>query len=451
MANYVLVTQYTSGDVMPFIKMGALLRDHGHDVTICTHCIYEEQVLGKGMNFASLDLPEQFNDMIRDLPLLADPVNEKESSLRFNTLYHGKDQLLHDYEAIVKYCNRKDTVLVVRHRSCISGILIAEKLNLPIATVILAPNYLAHMNIHQSIMGEEIVTEINKARKVLGLKEISNWTDWMCSPGKILALWPEWFAAKEGSWPEQLETLGFPICIEQEPNISELFEESIEEYLNSGKKVVLITGGSSRILKPEFNIVATEACGSRDFVGILVAPHDELVPKKLPENVIRVRYTNLKSLMNRVDVIIHHGGMGSLSEAMMVGIPQVILPYMIDRPDNAFRAQHLGVAESFPPLRWDVEKIAQILDKMIAGKYEDSCRIVMGKMKEKNLSKNILESLEEMILCKDFLMPNIENIKPIYINPVCTVTKKSVKLAAMDDKKKRELLKVLMKQKLTVK
>ena len=102
MANVILVTHWTGGDVYPFIRLGKLLRIEGHDVTILTHCVYEEKAKAAGLRFLPVDTMEEYKDLNRDLSMLADPIGRKDEYLRFHSLYHGKERLLREVGLIEK-------------------------------------------------------------------------------------------------------------------------------------------------------------------------------------------------------------------------------------------------------------------------------------------------------------------------------------------------------------
>ena len=49
-------------------------------------------------------------------------------------------------------------------------------------------------------------------------------------------------------------------------------------------------------------------------------------------------------LMPKVDVMVCHGGMGSVAAALAAGVPMVCIPISRDQPLNANRAAQLGAA-----------------------------------------------------------------------------------------------------------
>ena len=68
--------------------------------------------------------------------------------------------------------------------------------------------------------------------------------------------------------------------------------------------------------------------------------------------------------MAHVDAVIHHGGMGTVGWATAAGVPQLVLAMGADRPDNAARLQHLGVAGYLPPRAWQPSAVAEQLGKL---------------------------------------------------------------------------------------
>ncbi len=47
-------------------------------------------------------------------------------------------------------------------------------------------------------------------------------------------------------------------------------------------------------------------------------------------------------LLPRARCLVHHGGVGTTSQAFEAGIPQLVLPFAHDQFDNAARVQRLG-------------------------------------------------------------------------------------------------------------
>ena len=62
----------------------------------------------------------------------------------------------------------------------------------------------------------------------------------------------------------------------------------------------------------------------------------------VPEHVRVVQYIPLAALMPHLDLVVSHGGSGTLTAALAYGLPQVVLPMNADQPENAQRVAALG-------------------------------------------------------------------------------------------------------------
>ena len=397
MANIILVTHWTGGDVYPFIRFGKLLKKEGHDVTLLTHCVYEEKAKAAGLKFLAVDTPEEYECINRDLSMLADPIGNRDDYVRFHTIYHGKTRLLREVELIEKVMT-PDSVIIARHRSSISGLLAAEKHHLPYASMILAPNYFSHMELHDQLFGSAFCEEINSARKELGLSPISGWKDWLYSPKQILCGWPDWYAKRDETWPDSAVPIGF-IPDPDEKGIFDLGDEVLafrDEAEKAGKKFVIITGGSSRMVSSDFYTTAIDACKCADVFAVVVTPYKEYIPEEMPENIKWVKNVSLRDLMKRSDLVIHHGGMGTINEAIDAAVPQIVLPHLTDGPDNADRLAALGIAMKFAPKMWDASRIADSIKSQLSEDSRELCIRFRDMNQETYLAKIWLYLIPKM-------------------------------------------------------
>jgi UDP:flavonoid glycosyltransferase YjiC (YdhE family) len=68
-----------------------------------------------------------------------------------------------------------------------------------------------------------------------------------------------------------------------------------------------------------------------------------------PPNVHLERYVPQSLLFPRCELVVTHGGSGTVLTALGHGLPMVIVPVSADQPDNARRCEQLGVARVIPP------------------------------------------------------------------------------------------------------
>ena len=65
--------------------------------------------------------------------------------------------------------------------------------------------------------------------------------------------------------------------------------------------------------------------------------------RAVPDNVFLNSWFPQPSVVAKCDLFIHHGGNNSFCEALLFGVPSLIMPYCWDGHDNALRAEETGV------------------------------------------------------------------------------------------------------------
>ena len=66
---------------------------------------------------------------------------------------------------------------------------------------------------------------------------------------------------------------------------------------------------------------------------------------KLPENFIVKNHIPQVSVLKQASLFITHGGMNSVSEAMVSGVPMLVIPFVSDQPMNARQVEKLGLGK----------------------------------------------------------------------------------------------------------
>lgn len=411
MPHIILITHWTGGDVLPFINIGKILIKNGFKVSILSHCIYKQQAEAVGLEFYAIDNTEEYNDIYDNMYLLLDPFANLKQYISFFIKFHGKERIIREYE-IIKKIITEDTIIISRHRSSISGLFAAEKFGCKAASVFLAPNYLSHIDIHEELFGAETLEEYNKAREIIGLNRIDNLKKYYFSPKKIFGIWAPWFASAEKDWPHNLVALGF--IPKESKNDSEISDEIID-FLKTDKKKVLITGGTSKFVKKDFYEVIQSGVSLVDCKAIMVVPFESQRTDQISDNVLVVSSACVSKLMNYVDTVVHHGGMGTLSEAIMAGIPQIILSHIIDGRDNAFRLSELGVAVSVTVSRWNSLSIKNALEYTLSGKMDEKCKKIQYLFNNDQFEENLIKEVNNLF-SDDDIIPDEKYEPSVYNN-----------------------------------
>jgi UDP:flavonoid glycosyltransferase YjiC (YdhE family) len=368
-----------------------------------------------GLDFTAWDTPEEWDQLIEDMPLIANPLRDLQGVVEFRRKHQNRRIHLAEYEKVKQHCRPEDTVLIARHRDSVAALIAAEQLGIPIVSVFTAPSFLIQMLTDEEMFGDMLSADVNSIREEVGLPPVRSWIAWVSSPKRSIGLWPEWFAAPDSSWPVPAIPVGFPL---DHPPQEGSLPEQVREMLNGGEPPILITGGTSKLLRPEFYAICAEACRLSNRRGILVTKHKSLVPDRLPDGVRWFQSLSFVELMPHTRAIIHHGGIGTLSQAMAAGIPQLVLAEGFDRPDNAARLKQLGVAECLPPVRWKPDLIAEALDRIMAPNIQEHCRDLAQRLLRSDFAAAIGKAIEEVISnSADFMITSADFIDSHSISP----------------------------------
>ena len=370
----------SAGDVYPFVGLGLALKSRGHDVTVLTSGYFRETVERVGLKFVDT-LPKDDFLKLAGNPNLWHPV------WGAGTLLKSMDRSLlkRCYSEIEKRYEPGNTVLLT---PCIgfAGKLAHEVLGIPLITVALQPallwsqydspvldgvakwapiwlKRLQYFLAERLLVDPNILPTLNGLRKELGLKTISGITSWWLSPQCILCMFPEWYAPRQPDWSDAVRYSQFPLWNENE---SESLPDDVTQFLNDGEKPIVFTPGSANMYGESFFAVAAEACQQIGRRGMLFSKFREQLPDSLPVGVEHFKYAPFNRLLPHCAAICHHGGIGTLANALAAGIPQLIMPFTYDQPDNAARIRRLGVGDSLKKRKFRTPEVVAKLQYLLS-------------------------------------------------------------------------------------
>lgn len=85
----------------------------------------------------------------------------------------------------------------------------------------------------------------------------------------------------------------------------------------------------------------------------------------LPTGVHVAGWMPLSSLAPTCTVIVHHGGSGTTMNALVAGVPQLVLPHFADQPMNAASVAARGVGLRLEPAAATADAIAQAVGRLL--------------------------------------------------------------------------------------
>ena len=172
--------------------------------------------------------------------------------------------------------------------------------------------------------------ELPPAKHILGR--------WLHSPQQVLGLFPDWFAPPQADWPPNVALTGFPLFDESEFRD---IDTELKSFLASGPAPIVFTPGSTMVDSLSFFSAASEVLSTLGQRGIFLAKEGSPMPS-LGANILVRSYVPLSKLLPQAKVLVHHGGIGTVSQALAAGIPQLAVPFAHDQFDNAARVERVS-------------------------------------------------------------------------------------------------------------
>ncbi|MGE0490071.1 MAG: glycosyltransferase [Vulcanimicrobiota bacterium] len=356
--RYFWLPSGSHGDVLPLVGLAREMQRRGHDCVFFANPAFEAAVISAQIELHPVGTVEEYHLATSD-PDLYHPRKGLSTVGKFLAL-----TLERDFEAMLERLTDQPTVLVGTTLSLPVRCL-ADYRQLPAVTVHLQPSVVrSHVDpplldpsarplpawldrllwfgLDHLLVDPLLAAAANRLRRRLGLTRIRGVLGrYQQLADLTLLFFPEWFSGRPSDWPANLEFCGFPLYdLEGATQLDAPIENFLAQARQQGRQVVVFTGGTGFGNLPEFYARAVEACGDR--AGILLTRHAANLPERLPDNVLTAHYAPFSQLLPRVDAIVHHGGIGTLSQALAAGIPQVICPLAHDQFDNARRIERLG-------------------------------------------------------------------------------------------------------------
>lgn len=240
-----------------------------------------------------------------------------------------------------------------------------------------------------------VAPDMHALRAPLGLDNVrhSIFGEWMHSPDAGCALFPDWFAKAAGDWPAQVVQTGFPLF---ENDTQSVLDPRLAALLDSGARPVVFTAGTAARDADEFFRQAASACAQLGIPGVLVGHGAADAVGPLPPGVTTYDQVPFHRLLPESSAIVHHGGIGTIAQALKAGIPQLVLPRAYDQFDNGLRVRALGVGDTLQLASVKAElpaRLRQLLDNPIV---QVACRAAAARVDVPAARRQISDLVERL-------------------------------------------------------
>jgi UDP:flavonoid glycosyltransferase YjiC (YdhE family) len=368
----------TRGDVVPYISLGAGLRQAGHDVTLSTHEVFRGLVESATLRFAPLPGdPRQLFDAVR---LEVSPWRPAQHTA---LIHDALSALVGQVDPSALLADWREADCVVFGPTTTFGHFVAEELGAASLMLALAPTVATGAFPHPVIapfrrlgaaanratwlIGERLQRQSfqeplrPRARRAVGLAGFplaasGRGAAW--PPFPVVHAYSSFVLPRPTDWPAGVEVVGW--LVQRSPD--RRLPSEVEAFLDEGEPPLYVGFGSMPVAdRDRLAGMLAETLGQtgdRALVSGLPARGPSMYQAEdLPHEL----------LFPRVKAVVHHGGSGTVGNGLRAGRPTLVVPFVFDQFFWGRRVHELGAGP--PPIpfaRLSGERLARALEELAA-------------------------------------------------------------------------------------
>jgi UDP:flavonoid glycosyltransferase YjiC (YdhE family) len=336
------------GHLQPLVPVARAAVAAGHEVAVAGSGKLTEVVEAAGFRAFATSAPRTADESppTRDLTPLP-PTDAFAAELEFAENFATKGARRHA-TALQDHLREWRPDVVVRDEADLGSAIAAEVVGVPTATVlVLAAGTLLRPDL--------VSPPLQVIRAEHGLAADPDLA--MLTRGLVLAPFPPSFRSPSSPLPLPVSTFSYrPV-------------DRVPATRRAGRPRVYVTLGTT------FNTGSGDLferllAGLADVhADVLVTVGQHIDPADFgvqPDHVRIARFVPQEQVLRDSDLVISHGGSGSLMGALAHGLPSVLLPLGADQPHNAQRAAELGVARTLDAATASPAEIGRAVSKLLA-------------------------------------------------------------------------------------
>lgn len=391
--RFILAPIGSEGDLYPFVAMGLVLKSRGHQVLLVHNEYFTKHLANVDLPKLPLGSAEAYLDAARD-PDLWHPTRGIKVITR-NMAAH-----IDEFYAALHREIQKEPSIILGTLFCTPARILQENIGVRLITVHLQPSAMAsiydtcqnHLGpwfpkaprfLKKMVFGfggrlydRALSPSVNGLRKRLGMRPVQNIIlKWSASPDGVLCLFPEWFAARQPDWPEPCALATFS---DFDHGRGAIDSELLAYFANN--RPFVMTHGTANFSADSFFEVAVAAAQQAKKPVALLTRDRSLLPAHLPAHVRHFEYLPFSEILPYCSGIVHHGGIGTMAQALKAACPQFVVPMAHDQFDNGARVVRMGVGASCPVTKIDAKKIATWMQLAQNGKYREQAAVYAQKI-----------------------------------------------------------------------
>ena len=330
------------GHAFPAIALARELKARGHEVLVETWDHWREAVDDEGMAFTAAQEYTVYPPPGPDTP---DGKTAAAAALALARLMDGFEPDLVVSDILTLAPTLAAEVAGVPHATLIPHVYPVQQPGMPLYSVGLRPPRTAIGRAAWRATGPLLEMglrrgrdELNETRGRLGLPPLDRFHGGTSELLAIVGTFPQLEYPRD--WPDHVRVTG--------PLFFELPAEDVE-IPEGDEPLVAIAPSTAQDPERELVRVALAALADEPVrVVATVNDHRPEVPIEVPPNAVLTDWMPYSQVMPLADVVICHGGHGTVAKALSVGTPMLVCPAVGDMGENAARVAWSGTGLSVP-------------------------------------------------------------------------------------------------------
>jgi sterol 3beta-glucosyltransferase len=410
------LTLGTRGDVQPYLALAKELIKNGHEALVCTGRSFKNFIEENGV---------EFYEATADLMAI---LESEEGRMAFNGGSFNIFKILKFAKEVITPAYRrsmydfleasKGSNMIVYHPKALGAGDIAEYLGIPCISMppvpILFPisefpNFviaskrnlgpaLNKLTYKATALGESsYMKDINEFRKnALKLPKRKSGERTFKVKGRdipiIYPISPYIFKEVE-SWKDRVYVSGFFFMDIGKAKL----DEKLEDFIAKGRKPIVVSFSSMPLKNPEgFKEKLVKALRETENRAVVLTGTSGMSFEN-EENIFAAEKAPHRLLFMQAKGIIHHGGVGTMSEALLSGAPQLIMPFTTDQPFWAHTLYSKGY--TMKPLKEknvEISDLVKAFQEMDNVKYIEKAKDIQSIILKENGLQNAVKYMEKV-------------------------------------------------------
>ncbi|WP_295841533.1 nucleotide disphospho-sugar-binding domain-containing protein [uncultured Apibacter sp.] len=391
MSKFLFVVPPFFGHINPSLSIGRTLLEKGHEVAWAGLTEIKAETIPSGGSFFILKESYQKNkEVIQDIIKLQDkganlPALEA-LKLGLQDTYIPFAKIM--FEELAKLVDTYQPDVIINDCITFAGALVAHVKNIPLATITpVTPNTLHDPGtapkvtkwVHDSIIGLQNSVGISGDEELISSKEVN-----MFYTSQKLA------GYKDGEYPSYMKFIG---ALTGRPDNTPFDWDRFNKFNNP--KIYISLGTVLIDIRKEFFSRMIEALKDKNIT--VVAATDPSILEKWPDNFIVQSYVPQLKLLKHIDVVIGHGGLNTVCDTYMNGIPMLIIPIAFDQSHTATLIDQYGCGIRLKYKRMKTKDIEQAVDDLLYNeKYKKAAKEIQQSFIEAGGNKKAAELIESL-------------------------------------------------------